>query len=389
MPLDPAPVIADALSKRTAKQSKTKKQRKPKAKKPRVPKLHRPKKESTKTITTRLYRTWAAIVHAYYGDRCAICGKENSKDAPLNAHHIMPRQMFSGLRFDPQNGIALCPKCHKMGKWSAHKGGIWFAEWLRNHAPEKYQHCIANAVFELDCKDRSKLYAIENDLHTRYADAIAPLAAYRVVGYDRKLNKVESVVSAYNNRAAEFLFWNSWPKSEIPLKGVHKTEELKVDHDAIAEHFKSLPITDWIPEEDIRTMTLDQLADHLTKEFVNQKMTDVTMRRMRFVFDCWCDAHEVDPEDYVIYGDCHGNVSILKKSDNPFIELGDLKGMSADTLQYRLTDKFYGLDLGEKDKAYLNGALWNWCMTNGLDPDDYRVFGSRGEIVVEKKGPSK
>ena len=227
MPLDPPPVIASALSERTMKSRKQKKACK--AKKPRVPKLHRPKKESTKTITTRLYKAWASIVHAYYNDRCAICGKENSKEAPLNAHHIMPRQMFSGLRFDPQNGIALCPKCHKMGKWSAHKGGIWFAEWLRNHAPEKYQHCITNAVFEIDCKDRMKLYEIEEDLHERYCDAIAPIGLYKVVAYDRKGNKVESVIKAYNNRSAEYIFWQRWPNGESyeKLKGIHKTEQVE------------------------------------------------------------------------------------------------------------------------------------------------------------------
>lgn len=203
-----------------------KQSRRKKASKPRVPKLHRPKRESTKTITTRLYKAWAAIVHSYYNDHCAICGKENSKEAPLNAHHIMPRQMFSGLRFDPQNGIALCPKCHKMGRWSAHKGGIWFAEWLRNHAREKYEHCLANAMLDLDCKDRSALYAVESDLHDRYGDAIAPLPTYDVVAYDRKGNRVQSVVQAYNNRSAEFVFWSNWPKTEIPLKGIHKTTEI-------------------------------------------------------------------------------------------------------------------------------------------------------------------
>ena len=229
MPIDPAPVIADALDKRASKPKKQKKERK--AKKPRIPKLHRPKKESTKTITTRLYKTWAAIVHAYYNDRCAICGKENSKEAPLNAHHIMPRQMFSGLRFSPQNGIALCPKCHKMGKWSAHKGGIWFAEWLRTHAPEKYEYCLKWANEEFDCKDRMRLYVKEEDLHERYADAIAPIGRYKVVAYDKKGNKVEAVVKAYNNRAAEFVFWNRWPggheEGYEKLKGIYKTEEVK------------------------------------------------------------------------------------------------------------------------------------------------------------------
>lgn len=238
MPLDPAPVIAEALDNRDLVRLRTKQTKKTrktsKAKKPRIPKLHRPKKESTKTITTRLYKTWAAIVHAYYNNHCAICGKEHSKEAPLNAHHIMPRQMFSGLRFAPENGIALCPKCHKMGKWSAHKGGIWFAEWLRTHAPEKYEYCLKWAHEELDCKDRMRLYVKEEDLHDRYEDAIAPINWYRVVAYDKKGNKVESVIKAYNNRAAEYVFWNRWPggyDGYEKLKGIHKTEEVYAEMD--------------------------------------------------------------------------------------------------------------------------------------------------------------
>lgn len=228
MPIDPAPVIAEAISERTKKPRKSL-HKKPKAKKRRIPKLHRPKKESTKTITTRLYKTWASIVHAYYGDRCAICGKDNSKDAPLNAHHIMPRQMFSGLRFDPQNGIALCPRCHKMGKFSAHKGGLWFAEWLRAHEPKRYEHCLRHANDELDCKNRMELYDVEEDLHERYCDAIASIGHYKVTAYDRKGNKVESVIKAYNNRAAEYIFWQRWPKGETyeKLKGVYKTEQVE------------------------------------------------------------------------------------------------------------------------------------------------------------------
>ena len=321
MSLDPAPVIAEALEKRASasRTRKASKQRKRKAKKPRIPKLHRPKKESTKTITTRLYKTWAAIVHAYHNGKCAVCGKEHSKEAPLNAHHIMPRQMFSGLRFDPQNGIALCPKCHKMGKFSAHKGGIWFAEFLRTKYPEKYEHCLKHKDDELDCKDRTKLYTQEVYLHTAFSDAISPLSKYRVEMYTKDGRKVDTVVDAYNNRAAEYIAWINWPASqpvfseEMKLKGIHRATEVKVDHEKIAEHFENPPFTSWIPDEDIEAMTLDQLAECLTKEFVNQKMTDDTMRRMRFVFDRWCDAHEVDHEDYVIYGDCHGNVSICKR----------------------------------------------------------------------------
>lgn len=231
MPIDPAPVIADAIKKRASRQKKQRKIRK--AKKPRIPKLHRPKKESTKTITTRLYKAWAAIVHAYHNDRCAVCGKEHTPQAPLNAHHIMPRQMFSGLRFDPQNGIALCPKCHKMGKFSAHKGGIWFAEFLRTKYPEKYEHCLKHKDDELDCKDRTKLYTQEAYLHTAFSDAINPLPRYRVEMYTKDGRKVDTVVDAYNNRAAEYIAWINWPASqpvfseEVKLKGIHKTEQVE------------------------------------------------------------------------------------------------------------------------------------------------------------------
>ena len=228
--MDTIPTIAAALEERTKKPRKNL-HKKPRTKKTRTPKLHRPKKESTKTITTRLYKAWAAIVHAYHNGRCAVCGKEHTPQAPLNAHHIMPRQMFSGLRFDPQNGIALCPKCHKMGKFSAHKGGIWFAEFLRTKYPEKYEHCLKHKDDEIDCKNRTWLYDIEEELHERYCDAIAPIGHYKVTAYDRKGNKVESVVRAYNNRAAEFVFWNRWPggheEGYEKLKGIHKTEQVE------------------------------------------------------------------------------------------------------------------------------------------------------------------
>ena len=195
------------------------------ARKARAPKLHKPKKESTKTITTRLYKTWSAIVHASYGNKCAVCGKPNSKEAPLNAHHIMPRQMFSGLRFDPLNGISLCPKCHKLGKFSAHKGGIWFAWWLQNNQVDKYNYCLNRRDRELDCKDRLQLYSVEDSLHD--SKHVEPLTNYKIVAYDKKGNKVESVVHAYNKRAAEYIFWYNWPEGEgyEKLKGIHKTEE--------------------------------------------------------------------------------------------------------------------------------------------------------------------
>lgn len=225
MPLDPTPVIAEALNERASRKpiaEKAKKTRK--AKKPRIPKLHRPKKESTKTITTRLYKTWAAIVHAYYSEKCAVTGETGI----LDAHHIIPRQICSGMRFDPENGILLSKSAHKFGKFSAHKNGVWFADWLQKNEPRKYAHCLSNMNKELDCKNRMALYDQELNLHERYEDAITPIAWFDVIAYDVNKQQVHSVVKANNKRAAEYIFWNSWPKTDVPkLKGIWKTEEVK------------------------------------------------------------------------------------------------------------------------------------------------------------------
>lgn len=192
-------------------------------------KCHRPRKESTKTITTRLYRMWSDIVKYMFDNHCAICHEPDSKEHPLNAHHIMPRQNFSGLRFNPINGIALCPKCHKFGKYSAHKGGIWFSEWLRMNDEKAYEFCLSHHTDELDCKDRMALYAWEYFLVHSYIDATDPLDFFKIQGVRRDGEIVNSVVEAYNAKSAETIFWNNWPsKSEIPLKGIVKTEKVKM-----------------------------------------------------------------------------------------------------------------------------------------------------------------
>lgn len=196
-------------------------------KKVKIPKLHKARKESTKTITVRLYKKWATIVHALGNHKCETCGKEHTSQAPLNAHHIMPRQMFYGLRFDPHNGISLCPKCHKMGKFSAHKGGIWFAEWLRTNRAEKYQYCINNAEKDLDCKDRNKLYEIEDNLHREYETHIGKLPYYQIIGYTKDGRRAGCVIKAATPKSAEYQFMQNWPKDEKPIKGIFKTIEVK------------------------------------------------------------------------------------------------------------------------------------------------------------------
>ncbi len=52
---------------------------------------------------------WKRAVMSRDGYRCYLCGAGGR----LHAHHIYPFAEFEKLRFDVDNGITLCPKCHR------------------------------------------------------------------------------------------------------------------------------------------------------------------------------------------------------------------------------------------------------------------------------------
>lgn len=56
------------------------------------------------------YHEWRRNVFERDAFTCQICGQVGGK---LNAHHIAPYAENVGLRYDVDNGITLCEKCHK------------------------------------------------------------------------------------------------------------------------------------------------------------------------------------------------------------------------------------------------------------------------------------
>jgi len=102
-------------------------------------KLKQEKKERNKKD-----REWRKLVLESCNFKCVICGATIRP----NAHHIIPRN-FKETRWDVNNGIILCPKHHKFGKFSAHKNGLWFIKFLQEHDRFKYNHLI-NKLKELD-----------------------------------------------------------------------------------------------------------------------------------------------------------------------------------------------------------------------------------------------
>jgi hypothetical protein len=54
------------------------------------------------------YQDWRRKVLEKANYICEICDLKAN-----NAHHLKPIKQFPKLRFDPENGMALCPRCHR------------------------------------------------------------------------------------------------------------------------------------------------------------------------------------------------------------------------------------------------------------------------------------
>lgn len=56
------------------------------------------------------YKTWSNSVREFWDFTCQMCEKRGKGD--IHANHIKTFRDYPELRFDLQNGIALCKKCH-------------------------------------------------------------------------------------------------------------------------------------------------------------------------------------------------------------------------------------------------------------------------------------
>lgn len=75
---------------------------------------------------------------------CQICHKngKNNDGKGLNAHHLIPRN-FTKYAYNVDNGLTLCPGCHSLARFSAHKNPIWFTMWLKENKRDTYNLCVS------------------------------------------------------------------------------------------------------------------------------------------------------------------------------------------------------------------------------------------------------
>lgn len=68
---------------------------------------------STSERNTPEYKLWRLSVYQRDKFRCRKCDQKMHKGKNLNAHHIRSWANYPSLRYDVNNGITLCYKCHK------------------------------------------------------------------------------------------------------------------------------------------------------------------------------------------------------------------------------------------------------------------------------------
>ena len=133
----------------------------------------RVKLENKAKIRRRLLRLWKELVRLNWHNQCAVCGRkdkeplENGKLAILNCHHIESERNRT-TRYDPANGILLCPSHHKFGKESFHRSAVWSMAWMKKNHPWLLSLVERHREEEAwDFNDREVLGRIENFLKRR------------------------------------------------------------------------------------------------------------------------------------------------------------------------------------------------------------------------------
>lgn len=144
-----------------AKQAKEREKAKARRARALLRRQKRAAKRLSKAAPAKGLKAWATAVKTRDGGKCAVCGcgdvvkrlpdgnvKLGKNGQPvvsrLNVHHLLPKERYPEFKFEPVNGVLLCPMHHKFSRYSAHRNPVWFTLWLRAARPEQFKWCKLN-----------------------------------------------------------------------------------------------------------------------------------------------------------------------------------------------------------------------------------------------------
>ena len=82
---------------------------------------------------------WAKIVLILAGHRCERCGSKARPKSKLDPHHLIARAR-PRTRHALENGMCLCPSCHRFDQDAAHGPESYrFMDWIREKHPNKWK----------------------------------------------------------------------------------------------------------------------------------------------------------------------------------------------------------------------------------------------------------
>jgi len=110
----------------------------------------------------QLLRQWGIRVKERANNVCEYCG---AGPRYLNAHHIIGyKTKNSPLKYMVENGIALCPRHHKLGDISAHRNPLIFYHWFEKEHLNRYNWILLHYLDKVDLNDENILINLMDKL---------------------------------------------------------------------------------------------------------------------------------------------------------------------------------------------------------------------------------
>jgi 5-methylcytosine-specific restriction endonuclease McrA len=112
-------------------------------------KIKKSKKPKRSTLVKKLDRLFSAVIHKRDEGQCQMCGREVGK---MDCSHIYSRRC-SALRWDMNNAVLKCVRCHKYDKLAWHQSPLSVALKFIRKFPARAEYLREFEWREVLCKD--------------------------------------------------------------------------------------------------------------------------------------------------------------------------------------------------------------------------------------------